>query len=36
VHTAAGRIEVVVNNAGLMSIGLAEGFTENRFTTKWM
>jgi len=36
VHTAAGRIDVVVNNAGLMSIGLAEGFTENRFTTKWM
>ena len=30
VHTAAGRIDVVVNNAGLMSIGLAEGFTEEQ------
>jgi NAD(P)-dependent dehydrogenase (short-subunit alcohol dehydrogenase family) len=26
----AGRIDVVVNNAGLMSIGLAEGFTEEQ------
>jgi NAD(P)-dependent dehydrogenase (short-subunit alcohol dehydrogenase family) len=25
-----GRIDVVVNNAGLMSIGLAEGFTEDQ------
>ena len=26
----AGRIDVVVNNAGIMSIGLAEGFTEEQ------
>jgi NAD(P)-dependent dehydrogenase (short-subunit alcohol dehydrogenase family) len=26
-----GRIDVAVNNAGLMSIGLAEGFTEEQF-----
>jgi NAD(P)-dependent dehydrogenase (short-subunit alcohol dehydrogenase family) len=26
----AGRIDVLVNNAGLMSIGLAEGFTEEQ------
>src|SRR4051812_9792708 len=26
----AGRIDVVVNNAGVMSIGLAEGFTEEQ------
>src|SRR5215813_8537640 len=30
VRNAAGRIDVVVNNAGLMSIGLAEGFTEEQ------
>lgn len=30
VHNADGRIDVVVNNAGLMSIGLAEGFTEQQ------
>ena len=26
-----GRVDVAVNNAGLMSIGLAEGFTEEQF-----
>jgi len=26
----ASRIDIVVNNAGLMSIGLAEGFTETQ------
>src|SRR5262245_61887801 len=30
VQSAAGQIDVVVNNAGLMSIGLAEGFTEEQ------
>jgi NAD(P)-dependent dehydrogenase (short-subunit alcohol dehydrogenase family) len=30
VQQAAGRIDVVVNNAGLMSIGIAEGFTEEQ------
>jgi NAD(P)-dependent dehydrogenase (short-subunit alcohol dehydrogenase family) len=30
VQSDAGRIDVVVNNAGLMSIGLAEGFTEDQ------
>ena len=30
VQNDAGRIDVVVNNAGLMSIGLAEGFTEEQ------
>lgn len=30
VQKEAGRIDAVVNNAGLMSIGLAEGFTEEQ------
>jgi NAD(P)-dependent dehydrogenase (short-subunit alcohol dehydrogenase family) len=30
VHATAGQVDVVVNNAGLMSIGLAEGFTEEQ------
>jgi NAD(P)-dependent dehydrogenase (short-subunit alcohol dehydrogenase family) len=30
VQLAAGRIDVVVNNAGVMSIGLAEAFTEEQ------
>jgi NAD(P)-dependent dehydrogenase (short-subunit alcohol dehydrogenase family) len=30
----AGRLDVLVNNAGVMSIGLAEGFTEEQARRK--
>jgi NAD(P)-dependent dehydrogenase (short-subunit alcohol dehydrogenase family) len=32
----AGRLDVAVNNAGIMSIGLAEGFTEEQPLVRWM